>query len=81
MVNYTSIQIMPKTRKQLATLKASPRDTYDEVIQKLMALIPKRDDEGDYKDEFRISLLNARLELKAGNTISLKDAKFTLGLK
>jgi len=43
-------------------------------------LVPSGDDEGEYTNEFRVSILNARLDLMRGNTISLKEAKKRLGL-
>ncbi len=80
MVTYTSIQISPETRKNLAELKTSPRETYDEVINKLLNLIPKGDEEGEYTKEFRIGLLNARIDLFKGRKVGLKEAKKSLGL-
>ncbi|MFQ5405923.1 MAG: hypothetical protein ACE5DI_02075 [Candidatus Micrarchaeia archaeon] len=77
---YTSIQINPSTRKKLALLKGGSRETYDEVLNKLLELIPTRDDEGEYTNEFRMGLLNARLDLKRGNTISHAELKKRLGL-
>ncbi len=63
-MSYTSIQIRPETRIRLAKLKSSPRETYDEIINKLLDLIPSRDEEGEYTDMFRASLLRARLDVK-----------------
>ena len=80
MVAYTSIQILPQTRLRLAQLKSGERETYDNVLNKLMMLVPEGDDEGKYTEEFRVSILNARLDLMRGNTISLKEAKKRLGL-
>ncbi|HII39447.1 TPA: hypothetical protein HA318_05605 [Candidatus Micrarchaeota archaeon] len=71
---------MPETRKKLALLKGSERETYGAVIEKLMALVPSRDEEGDYTDAFRIGLLNARLDLHRGRGIPLSDVKKSLGL-
>ncbi len=79
-MTYTSIQILPETREKLAKLKESQRQTYDEILNKLMELIPTGDDEGKYKDSFRLSLLNAKLELKRGETIPHKEVKRSLGL-
>ncbi len=64
-MGYTSIQIMPQTRKRLSSLKEDGRQTYDTVLNRLMALVPSGDDEGEYSDEFRIGLLNARIQLRA----------------
>jgi len=61
----TTIQVSSSTRQELAALKSSPRETYDELLNRLTALIPKGDDEGVYSDSFRIGLLNARLDVRA----------------
>lgn len=79
MAGYTSIQILPETRQKLAGLKRG-RETYDELLNKLLELIPKGDDEGEYTDEFRLGLLNARLDLKHGRVISHQELKKRLGL-
>ena len=76
----TSIQIDSKTRAKLAKLKSGPRETYDDLLNKLMSLIPEGDDEGRYTDEFRLGLLEARLDVKAGRTIPHGEMKRRLGL-
>jgi hypothetical protein len=80
MAAYTSIQLLPQTRHKLAQLKTSGRETYDDVLNKLMMLIPEGDDEGKYTEEFRIGLLNAKLDLMRGNVISHAEVKKRLGL-
>ena len=80
MVAYTSIQLLPQTRLKLAGFKASGRETYDDVLNKLMMLVPEGDDEGKYTEEFRIGLLNAKLDLMRGNVISHAEVKKRLGL-
>jgi len=62
----TTIQVTPSTRERLSALKSSPRETYDELLNKLLALIPHGDDEGEYSDAFRMGLLNARLDVRSG---------------
>jgi len=42
----TTIQVSEETRERLARLKSSPRETYDELLGKLLALIPEGDEEG-----------------------------------
>jgi len=77
---YTSIQISPEIRERLAKLKES-RETYDDILNKLLQLIPEGDDEGKYTEEFRIGLLNAGLDIKHGKTISHAELKKKLGVK
>lgn len=55
----TTIQLDAKTRKALAGLKAHPRESYDEVLNRLMRLVPEGDDEGRYSAKFRAGLLEA----------------------
>jgi len=80
MPTYTSIQIMPKTKDRLANLKESKRETYDNILNKLIELVPEGDEEGKYTSEFRIGLMNARLDLKKGRVISHEKLKKSLGL-
>ena len=79
-MSYTSIQLLPDTRKRLTRLKAGSRETYDTLINKLLELVPERDEEGEYTDEFRFELLNAKLDLNRGKTFSHSEVKKSLGL-
>ena len=79
-MGVTTIQISPKTRARLAGLKTSPRETYDEVLAKLLSLVPDGDEEGRYTQAFRVGLLQARLDIKAGRTTDHETVKRRLGL-
>ncbi|MGP8071997.1 MAG: hypothetical protein ACLPZM_02575 [Thermoplasmata archaeon] len=76
----TTIQVRPATRERLAALKSSPRETYDELLNKLLALVPQGDDEGSYSDAFRMGLLNARLDIRSGRVVEHEQIKKRLGL-
>ena len=76
----TTIQLSPSTRQKLAALKVGPRETYDELLNKLIALIPEGDDEGLYADSFRVGLLAARLDIRAGRVTDHRLVKKRLGL-
>ncbi|MCI4339246.1 MAG: hypothetical protein L3J68_02815 [Thermoplasmata archaeon] len=76
----TTIQVTPTTRERLAALKSSPRETYDELLNKLLALVPQGDDEGTYSDAFRMGLLNARLDIRSGRVTAHEQVKKRLGL-
>jgi hypothetical protein len=76
----TTIQVSPATRDRLAALKGSPRETYDDLLNKLLALIPRGDDEGTYSDAFRIGLLNARLDIRSGRMTDHDQVKKRMGL-
>jgi hypothetical protein len=76
----TTIQVSGRTRDRLARLKAGPRETYDELINKLLALVPEGDEEGTYTESFRVGLLNARLDIKEGRVLGHEEVKRRLGL-
>lgn len=76
----TTIQISVATRQRLAALKSSRRETYDEILSKLISLVPAGDDEGLYTDSFRLGLLNAHLDLRDGRLTDHDLAKKRLGL-
>jgi hypothetical protein len=76
----TTIQLSPGTRSLLAELKENPRETYDEVVNKLLSLVPRGDEEGPYAHAFRVSLLKARIEIREGRTIDHARLKRRLNL-
>jgi len=76
----TTIQLSPATRQKLARLKSSSRETYDELLNKLLALIPEGDQEGPYTEAFRIGLLNARIDIREGRLRDHDRVKRRLGL-
>ncbi|MCP4646387.1 MAG: hypothetical protein GY852_01460 [bacterium] len=80
MSNYTSIQLSPETKKRLAKMKTGTKETYDELINTLLDLVPSGDDEGKYSEEFKASLLRSLSDMKHGRVYSLKEVEAALGL-
>jgi O6-methylguanine-DNA--protein-cysteine methyltransferase len=78
---YTTIQITEETRKKLAKLKTYVRGTYDDVLNTLLDLVPSSDDEGEYTEEFKASLLRALSDIKHGRVYSTEEVRRKLGLK
>ena len=62
----TSIQVRPETRERLARLKAHPRQSYDELLNQLLSLVPEGDEEGTFTEAFRVGLFEARLDVQEG---------------
>ena len=77
----TTIQIDTETRERLTHLKTNPRETYDEILNRLMALVPAGDDEGKYTDAFRMGLLSAKCDVRTGQLVDNSEIKKRLGLK
>jgi DNA-binding TFAR19-related protein (PDSD5 family) len=76
----TTIQLTEGTRERLARLKASPRETYEEVLNRLLSLVPEGDDEGLYTQAFRVGLLDAMLDVREGRLVDHDQVKRRLGL-
>jgi hypothetical protein len=51
------------------------------VLTALMDLVPTGDDEGEYTEEFRASLLRSLADIKQGRIYSAADVRKRLGLK
>ncbi len=80
-MSYTTIQITSETKHKLAQLKSDGRETYDELINALIELIPSKDDEGTYTNEFRASLLRGLLDIRRGRTYSDEEVRKKLGIE
>ena len=76
----TTIQVREATRDKLSRLKSSPRESYDELLNRLLALVPDGDEEGPYTEAFRVGLLNARLDIRSGKLTDHAKVKRRLGL-
>jgi len=78
---YTTIQITEQTRERLAKLKEHAHGTYDEILSLLLDLVPSKDDEGEYTDEFRASMFRGLLDIRHGQVHSSEDVRRRLGIK
>ncbi|MBI5158600.1 hypothetical protein HY992_00590 [Candidatus Micrarchaeota archaeon] len=78
---YTTIQIDETTRARLSELKSSFRETYDELLNALLDLVPQGDDEGEYSKEFRVSLLRGLSDIRHNRAYSSEDVRKQLGIK
>ena len=72
-----SIEISNETKRALDQLISN--ENYDQIISKLLRFIPTGDDEGEYTSEFRLELLNAKLEVIEGQLIDHEKVKEILG--
>ena len=78
---YTTIQIDVATRERLACMRSYGRETYDELLNTLLEIVPSGDDEGKYTPEFRASLLRGMSDIRNSRTHSAGDVRKILGLK
>ncbi len=80
-MSYTTIQITEDTRLRLAKLKSSVRSTYDELLTALLDLVPSGDDEGEYTEEFKASLLRSLADIRHGRVYSSEEVRKRLGIR
>jgi hypothetical protein len=79
-VVYTTIKVTKHTRERLAKLTEHLHGTYDELLSVLIDLVPSKDDEGEYTDEFRASLLRGLPNIRHGQVHSSEDVRKRLGI-
>ncbi len=79
-MTYTTIQISKTTREKLGKLRVYKKATYDEIIGALVDLIPKGDEEGEYAEEFRASLLRSLIDIRSSRTYTSAEVKRRIGV-
>lgn len=72
----TTVQLRPETKKKLDNLKLHPRETYDELIDRLADAA--YDDE-DLSDDEHEDIRESENDIKAGRVRSLRDIMKDLG--
>jgi hypothetical protein len=72
----TTVQIRPKTKEKLDNLKIHPRETYDELIDRLADAA--YDDE-ELSNEEIAGIKESEEDIKAGHVRSLRDIMKDLG--
>ncbi|MDD3160040.1 MAG: hypothetical protein PHQ98_03670 [Candidatus ainarchaeum sp.] len=77
---YSTVRVANVTKEKIESLKVYRRESMDDVLNKLLALVPEGDDEGKYTSEFRAGLLQSLVESKMGKTITHEQLKKELGL-
>lgn len=78
MENITSIQISSGTKHVLDSLKDFPRETYEDVINKLVDIIAEENMELSEQTKKDIEI--SRREIKAGKFYTAEEVKKRLGL-
>ena len=74
----TTIQLDNDTRDRLKELKIHPRESYNKVVERLLAL---RSDEGELSEETVRDIELGLEDIKAGRTLSTKEVKQRLKVK
>jgi predicted CopG family antitoxin len=79
-MNATTIKINLDTKHQLDQFKEYKRESYDELIRKMLYIVKKAKTQPELSREAVLAIENARKRIKAGNFIAEEDARKRLGL-
>jgi len=80
MSEYTTILVHKETKERLAEMKDYGRESYEEVINKLITIYEKLKGEGKLTEKTKKDIEIARKEIKKGEGISTKKLIAELGL-
>ena len=81
MENLTSIQLNKKTLNKLKEFKDYRRETYDEILNKMMKIIEALEKKPMLKKEIIEEVEEARRELREGKGISTAQLAKELGIE
>ncbi|MFH1222669.1 MAG: hypothetical protein V1492_06330 [Candidatus Micrarchaeota archaeon] len=80
MSGYTTILVHKETRERLANLREYGKESYEEVINKLITIYEKLHEEGKLTDATKKEIETARQQIKEGKGINTKKLMEELGL-
>ena len=75
----TTIKIKLETKNQLDQFREYERESYDELIRKMIYIVKKVKTQPELSKEAVVAIEKARERIKAGNFITEKEAKKRLG--
>ena len=80
MSEYTTILLHKETKERLANMRDYARESYEEVINKLITIYEKLKTEGELSEETKKDISIAREQIKKGKWVSTKDLIAELGI-
>ena len=78
-MSATTIKINLDTKNQLDQFREYKRETYDEVIRKMIYILKKVKTQPKLSEEAIIAIEKARTRIKVGNFVTEEEAKKRLG--
>ena len=80
MSEYTTILLHKETKERLANMRDYARESYEEVINKLITIYEKLKSEGELSEETKKDISIAREQIKKRKWVSTKDLIAELGI-
>ena len=78
-MGFTTIQLSVETREKLSSLKEYPRETYDEVISKMVEIVRRVADEGNLSQQALEDIRISNEQSNAGKGFSTREVLKRLG--
>ncbi len=69
----TTIQVSDQVRNELESMKDYPRQTYNEVIEKLVDVFEAVSENKELRDELLEEIAEARADIKSGKGLTTKQ--------
>jgi hypothetical protein len=79
MSGYTTVLVHKETKMRLEKMKEYAKESYDEVINKLITLVSLMQKEGELSDKTLADIKEARTQIAAGKKINTKELMKNLG--
>ena len=80
MSEYTTILVHKETQERLAGLKDYTRESYEEVINKLITVYEKLKSEGELAEGTKKDIKTARRQVREGKGMTTRELMDKLGL-
>ncbi|MFH1257322.1 MAG: hypothetical protein ABIG96_00995 [Candidatus Micrarchaeota archaeon] len=68
---YSTISVSPRVKKRLEAFRIYRRETYDDMLERLMEDARWEDDEGEFSSEAKEGVKKGLREISAGRTVPL----------
>ena len=75
----TTIKVKLDTKHHLDQFKEYKRETYDELIRKILYIVDKAKTQPELSQEAIMAIENARKRIREGNFVTEEEAKKRLG--
>lgn len=76
----TTIKLSKKTKRELDRFREQPRETYEQVVRKLVQIADTARDEPSLSKEAVDAIDEARARIKSGTYVSEEEARKRLGM-
>ena len=74
----TTIQLTEETKKDLEKFKTTTRETYEEIIRKLIEIV--MEDKMEFSEETKKDIKEARNDIRAGRVLTTSELVREIGL-